>query len=231
MKKLPAPACRIALLAASALLSAFVPTSGAAAADAPAAAPATPAVAAGGRADGILPVSADGKPLNLDFEAGTFDGWSADGEAFAGRPVKGDTVAPRRKGQPSNHQGQFWVGGFENGVGDNVTGTLTSSPFKVTHRWASFLLAGGAWPETRVELLTAADNKVFFKANGTESETLRPVLVDLEKQLGQEIKIRLVDQKKGHWGHLNFDDFRFHRPSRSWPTRSSPPRRRPRWTR
>src|SRR4051794_19347684 len=30
---------------------------------------------------GVLPVGADGKPLNLDFETGTLKDWTAEGEA------------------------------------------------------------------------------------------------------------------------------------------------------
>ncbi|MDB5296307.1 MAG: putative rane-bound dehydrogenase, partial [Phycisphaerales bacterium] len=168
-----------------------------------------PAAEPADRAGGTLPVAADGKPLNLDFETGTLAGWTAEGDAFAGQPVEGDTVAPRRPGQRSAHQGRFWVGGYEK-AGDDATGTLTSDPFKVTAQWASFLVAGGTWPDTRVELLTAADGKVFFTARGTEAEMLRPVVVDLEKQFGQLIRVRLVDGRKGPWGHVNFDDFRFH---------------------
>ena len=51
--------------------------------------------------------------------------------------------------------------------------------------------------------------KRFSKSSGQQSEHLRPVVVDLEKQLGKEIFIRLVDEQKGHWGHVNFDDFKF----------------------
>ena len=36
------------------------------------------------------------------------------------------------------------------------------------------------------------------------------VAVDLTKFLGKEIQIRIVDKHTGHWGHINFDDFRFH---------------------
>ena len=41
---------------------------------------------------GELPRGLDGQPLNLDFESGTLEDWVATGEAFAGQPVKGDTV-------------------------------------------------------------------------------------------------------------------------------------------
>ena len=58
-------------------------------------APASTARAADG-IEGVLPVGADGKPLNLDFETGTLKDWTADGEAFKGQPIKGDTVVTRR---------------------------------------------------------------------------------------------------------------------------------------
>ncbi|MBA4148145.1 MAG: c-type cytochrome [Verrucomicrobia bacterium] len=156
-----------------------------------------------------LPVGSSGLPLNLDFEQGTLKDWKAEGKAFEGQPIQDDTVAKRRAGGSSAHQGRYWIGGFEK-LGDNVTGTLTSVPFKVTHPYATFLVAGGGWPATRVEVVELASGKVFFKAHGEESETLRPVLVDLRAQQGKEIFIRLVDEQTGHWGHINFDDFKFH---------------------
>ena len=38
----------------------------------------------------IVPLGADGKPLNLDFEDGTLRDWTAEGEAFQGQPIKGE---------------------------------------------------------------------------------------------------------------------------------------------
>src|SRR5687768_10962667 len=98
---------------------------------------AAPVPAANDEVKGIRPVGRDGRPLNLDFETGTLADWTASGDAFARQPVRGDLVSKRRPDQPSKHQGEFWVGGFEV-AGDKPTGTLTSAPFKVTHRWASF---------------------------------------------------------------------------------------------
>src|SRR5215475_5973549 len=88
--------------------------------------------------DGVLPTGADGKPLNLDFETGTLKDWTAEGEAFKGQPIKGDTVAARRGDMKSQHQGTYWIGGYELSQ-DKPQGTLTSVSFKVTHPWASFL--------------------------------------------------------------------------------------------
>ncbi len=62
---------------------------------------------------GVLPTGADGKPLNLDFETGTLKDWTADGDAFKGQPIKGDTVHPRRADMHSRHQGRYWIGSYE----------------------------------------------------------------------------------------------------------------------
>src|SRR5438552_13077189 len=81
--------------------------------------------------EGVLPLGADGQPLNLDFETGTLKDWIAEGEAFLGQPIKGDTVFPRRNDNKSQHQGNYWIGGFEL-KGDKPQGTLQSVAFKVT---------------------------------------------------------------------------------------------------
>jgi putative membrane-bound dehydrogenase-like protein len=160
--------------------------------------------------EGILPAGKDGKPLNLDFETGTLKDWTAEGEAFKDQPIQGDTVFPRRSDMRSLHQGKFWIGGYEK-VGDKPKGTLTSVPFVVTHPWASFLVAGGTdEKQTRVEVIDVAGKKAVFTTAGEESESLRRVAVDVSKLVGKEIQVRVVDDSAGGWGHVNFDDFRFH---------------------
>ncbi len=160
---------------------------------------------------GIKPVGPDGKPLNLDFEDGTLKDWTATGNAFEKQPVKGDTVSKRRSDMKSQHQGQYWIGTYEI-LADEGKGTLTSVPFKVTHPWASFLVAGGPHPTTKVEIMLkdGASQRAIYRASGEESENLRRAVVNLTPYVGKEIFIRIVDQQTGHWGHINFDDFRFH---------------------
>jgi putative membrane-bound dehydrogenase-like protein len=167
---------------------------------------------------GVLPVGADGKPLNLDFETGTLKDWTATGNAFAGQPIKGDTVHPRRADMRSRHQGSYWIGTYER-AGDAPQGTLTSAPFKITHPYASFLVGGGPHPTTCVELVDKSTGKVFHRASGREAEDMLREVVDLRPHQGKEMFIRLVDRHSGHWGHLNFDDFRFHTKKPSFPGR------------
>lgn len=158
---------------------------------------------------GVRPAGADGQPLNLDFETGSLAGWVAEGEAFARQPVEGDRVHARRGDMRSQHTGRFWIGTFEI-AGDPPQGTLTSAPFKVTHRFASFLVGGGRGNNTRVEIVRRDTQQVLAKASGDDAENLRAAVIDLSQHQGAEVFIRLVDHSSGGWGHINFDDFRFH---------------------
>src|SRR5262245_25647020 len=150
--------------------------------------------------DGIAPVDADGKPLNLDFETGTLKDWTVTGAAFENQPIKGDTVSKRRGDMKSDHKGEYWIGGFEKG-GDEPKGTLVSAPFKVTHPWAVFYVSGGAHEDTCVQIWSKADKAIIAKVSGDETENLKPVSVDLSSYMGKEIYIKLVDQNSGSWGH------------------------------
>lgn len=158
---------------------------------------------------GEVPTDADGRPLNLGFETGTLDDWIAEGDAFRDQPIEGDTVSARRSDMVSNHAGRFWVGTFERS-GDEPKGTLTSVPFVVSQPFASFLVGGGAHRGTRVELRLADSERVLAEATGENAENMSRVVVDLSKHQGERIQIRLVDEVSGGWGHINFDDFRFH---------------------
>lgn len=169
---------------------------------------------------GVLPVDEKGRPLNFDFETGTLKDWRAEGKAFDGQPAEGDTVHSRRGDMSSQHAGRFWIGTYER-QGDAPQGTLTSVAFTVTHPFASFLVAGGPHPETRVELVRQDNGQVIFRASGDETENLKPVAVDLLPQQGKKIFLRLVDQHSGGWGHINFDDFRFHHTKPNFPQRNA----------
>ncbi|QDV22095.1 PVC-type heme-binding CxxCH protein [Aureliella helgolandensis] len=161
-------------------------------------------------ADGGVPArNREGRVLNLDFESGDLSDWTATGDAFADQPIQGDTVSKRRNDMSSRHHGEFWIGGFEK-HGDEPTGTLTSAPFSVPARYATFLLGGGSSEATRVELWGVGEEKPFYIARGKNSENLERVVVDLRRVQNGEMFLRIVDESRGGWGHVNFDHFRFH---------------------
>ena len=170
---------------------------------------------------GTVPQSASGRPLNLGFEAGTLTDWTAQGDAFNGQPIDGDTVSRRRGDMRSKHEGRFWVGTFEKS-GDAPQGTLTSVPIPVSKPYASFLVAGGSQASTCVELLRNDTRQVIFRASGDDREDMERVVVDLSAHLGKDIVIRLVDAESGGWGHINFDDFRLHDSKPDVPARRRP---------
>lgn len=182
--------------------------------------------------EGVIPNGDDGKALNLGFETGDLTGWTATGDAFNNQPVDKDGIESRWPGQTSNKNGRFFIGGYEI-VQDRGAGTLISKPFAVTHPYASFLIAGGSTQATRVEIIQPAtgDAKetVVTTAVGQEREQMRRVTADLRELKGQQIAVRLVDESRGGWGHLNFDDFRFHEtpptsaePTAAWRSTQNP---------
>ncbi|RYE21807.1 MAG: dehydrogenase, partial [Sphingobacteriales bacterium] len=165
----------------------------------------------------------DGKPLNLNFEAGTLKDWTAMGTAFTVASVISEDPSPvHEKDMHIGFAGKHFVtsGGTKN---YKLTGSLTSVPFKVTQPFAAFRVSGGALVDTRVEIVEAANDSVYFHITGQGRATLQPVVVNLTSLVGKEIYIRLVDKETGIsqipyigddiWAHISFDDFLFY-PSR-----------------
>ena len=161
---------------------------------------------------GVFPRSDLGEELNMGFESGDLSDWTALGDAFQGQPVNASGISDRWPQQVSAKQGQHFIAGFEH-VRDSGKGSLTSKSFKVTHRYAGFLIAGGDSKSTRMEIvLPATDERkeeVIFFASGKKTEQMQRTIVDLQKWRGKRIAVRLIDESSGSWGHLNFDDFRF----------------------
>ncbi|MCZ6793112.1 MAG: VCBS repeat-containing protein [Planctomycetota bacterium] len=167
---------------------------------------------AGRDPEGVLPRGPGGRRLNLDFEDGTLKDWTVEGDAFKGQPVAGEIDQKRKwgEGKRAKPQGRYWIGGFEKTLDDAPRGTLTSAAFTVTHPYVSFRVGGGYHLETRVEIVRKDSGKVVFRTHGRGSETMLPEVVDMRAHQGRDIFIRLVDDHGGGFGHLNFDDFRFH---------------------
>jgi putative membrane-bound dehydrogenase-like protein len=163
-----------------------------------------------------VPAIEDGNPVNLDFETGTLDDWVATGTVF--QVIEGDPVDAKGVTTRNGHAGSFWV--TSNADGGPGKGTLTSAPFTVAQPFASFLVSGGAFASTRVELLLADGDEVIYTISGADQIRLRPAVVDLTAHVGKVIKIRLVDDETGEtaasyirrsaWAHISFDQFRFH---------------------
>lgn len=179
---------------------------------------------------GILPKKG-GKALNLGFEKGSLQDWKATGDAFADPLVSADPSPVHEKDMKIGISGKYFVssGGTQH---YKRTGTLSSEPFPVTHPFAAFKVSGGALQDTRVELVRADNNEVFFQITGSGRPTLQPVVVDLAPVMNKEIFIRLVDKETGisqipyirddKFAHINFDDFQFYPARPSFPNELNP---------
>jgi fructan beta-fructosidase len=99
-------------------------------------------------------------------------------------------------------EGQRLVNSFLRG--DDTTGTLVSTPFRIHRPYIRFLIGGGNYPnETCINLHSAG--RVVRTATGSNSEHLEPRQWDVAEFIGQEITIEIVDKRKGGWGHINID--------------------------
>jgi hypothetical protein len=153
-----------------------------------------------------------------DFESGDLRGWSKTGDAFDTQPTYGDNPTARNRGQASHHQGNYWIGGYENRnrpsdppgrtQGDGPQGTLTSAPFMIASPAISFLIGGGCDINTeRVELII--NGQAVLKVSGRCTETMERIRWNVSPYQGQKAQLRLIDASGGGWGHINFDDVRF----------------------
>jgi putative membrane-bound dehydrogenase-like protein len=167
---------------------------------------------------GIRPKKA-GRELNLNFENGNLQDWTATGDAFTDALIDADPSPVHEKDTKLNFSGKYFLtsGGTKN---YKHTGTLTSASFNVTYPFAAFRVSGGALQDTRVELVRADSKEVIFQITGSGRVPLQPVVVDLTPHLGNEIFIRIIDNETGisqipyigddKWAHINFDEFLFY---------------------
>jgi hypothetical protein len=170
--------------------------------------------------------------FTLDFEDGNLNGWiinNADtNNAFYFQPTLGDNPTARQRGEPSNHEGKYWIGTYEKYQGidgqvkggfqdDRPQGVLISQEFTIPEGTLSFLIGGGSSYETHVELDTIFEIErqpiMVLYASGKDSETMERVTWDLTPFAGKRGRIRIFDLSSAGWGHINVDDFRFDEPT------------------
>ena len=177
----------------------------------------------------VLPVNlASARAFNNDFETGDLTDWEEKtGEAFDFQPTWGDNPTARNRGQPSQHQGDWWLGLAEKYQGpdkgaklgqkpgdladgvDAPQGTLTSIEFTIVGETMNFLMGGGnrAWDTAEpccVNLVINNEVERTMTGNSTESMTRKEW--DVSDLKGKTVQLVVVDKSSGGWGHPNFDD-------------------------
>ncbi|MEU0114727.1 GH32 C-terminal domain-containing protein [Streptomyces bobili] len=138
-----------------------------------------------------------------DFEGGTYGDWTTTGDAFGTAPATGTLPGQQ---EVSGFQGGGLVNSFLNG--DSTTGTLTSPEFTLDKAYVNLLVGGGHHPTgsdnpTAVELLV--DGQVVRSTTGQDGEALNWASWEVKDLLGKQAQIKIVDDNRGGWGHLNVD--------------------------
>ncbi|KAK3699567.1 hypothetical protein QZH41_014282, partial [Actinostola sp. cb2023] len=155
------------------------------------------------------------KCILFDFETGRLDDWTLTGTVFNNQPTYGDNPTARGNGVPSHHQGNWWIGGYENRSspshtagaiqGDGPTGTMTSPPFIIQGTKLKFLIGGGSDTNSlRMELLIQ-DAIIYSATSDNNTETMTQKSFDVTNYRGQIAQLRVVDRSSGGWGHINVD--------------------------
>ncbi|MGQ9589666.1 MAG: GH116 family glycosyl-hydrolase [Planctomycetota bacterium] len=138
-----------------------------------------------------------------DFEKGTYEGWTVEGEAFGNAPHTGTSPGQ----QPvSGFRGNRLVNTFV--PDDGPRGRLVSRPFRIERRAIGFLVGGGGHEgRTCVNLLV--DGKVVRTKTGRNLELLEPASWDVSDLRGKEARIEILDRESGGWGHVSVDHIVF----------------------
>jgi sucrose-6-phosphate hydrolase SacC (GH32 family) len=147
---------------------------------------------------------ADDDILIADFETTTYAPWTVSGEAFGPGPARG--TLPEQ--MPVNgFRGKGLVNSYFHG--DDTTGMLMSPAFRIERKYIAFLIGGGK-NEEQLALQLLIHGEVVRSATGPNdkpggSEELAPAFWDVSEFAHQSAVLRVVDDAKGGWGHINVD--------------------------
>ncbi len=134
-----------------------------------------------------------------DFEAGNFDKWAIEGDAFGEKPAEGSYAGQQPVG---GFQGKYLANSFHNG--DDTRGVLLSKEFTIERDYINFLIGGGRHEDTYIELIING-NSVHRSRSLAESETLQWLSWNVKAYRNQKAIIRIVDNQRGGWGHILID--------------------------
>jgi len=143
-----------------------------------------------------------------DFESGDLHNWRVVSGNLKEQPTRA-----LRKGIRFGQQGEYFIGTTETGgtkrsdYDDSLVGEIRSKPFTIRKNFLSLLIGGGQDPDNLyVSLVREEDGYVIDKETGSESEVMVRKYWNVSDHLGEVCFIRIVDNVKGNWGHINVDD-------------------------
>ena len=148
--------------------------------------------------------------VNGNFDDG-FQGWIASGDAFTGDNLIVDETSTYWNGRHFQSDGRFYSGESVEGA----TGTLTSSDFRLTEDYVSFLMGAGAnADQVHIDLVDASTGEVLARWSNRYfldpqfSLTMVRYVYDVSAFKGRAVHFQVVDQATSGFGFVTLDDFR-----------------------
>ncbi len=158
---------------------------------------------------------------NSDFEKGTLENWTPEGEAFLYQPVREENLKANERPFFINAQGLCFVGTYDKygGVsqGDGPEGRLLSVPFIIEQGRIGFLLGGGRTDLEhglgRQAATLEVEGRVVREDTGRNLERMNLRVWDVRPWVGREARIALIDgpSERPFFRHLNADWFHYYR--------------------
>ena len=151
--------------------------------------------------------------LLADFESDDWGGWTVEGTAFGPGPARG---ALPGQAAVTGYLGDGYASSFHGG--DPALGRLISPPFTVQRRYLSFLIGGGRHTyygnndPGYIAVNLVHEGHVVRTAPRSQwapdgSDHLAWDWFDLADLAGTQVRVEIVDQHTGPWGHILVDQF------------------------
>ncbi|MBB5351448.1 fructan beta-fructosidase [Haloferula luteola] len=153
------------------------------------------------------PLRAAEDVIVADFDGGHFGDWKVTGSAFGDVPATG--ALPQQM-EVTGFEGQGYLSSYHGG--DDALGKARSPLWKVERAYLNFLIGGGGFEGETCVQLVSRQGKVLRQATGKNvnpggSERLEWETWDLSDLQGEEVRLEVLDRRRGGWGHLSVDHF------------------------
>ena len=149
-----------------------------------------------------------------NFESGTFDGWTLEGNCWGSEPATDQTFGGAIKG----FEGKRYLCSFHPQLGGKATGKATSKEFVIEQPFINFLIGGGKRPgEACINLVV--DGKVVRTATGNGRRTLDAASWDVSLLQRKNAHFEIVDRSSDpNLGYIIVDEIRFgtHQSALEW---------------
>ena len=118
------------------------------------------------------------------------------------------TVFTNSKRRDFQAKTEYFVGTAEVGrdrFDDSKTGVIESPAFTLESEGYILFVSGGNDPQKLyVALVEVETGKELARVSGDNTNTLKKTLVDCTGLKGKSARVRIVDESKAPWGHINF---------------------------